>query len=478
MPPISQPGSRTGLITGIVVAVIAAVTALIFAIYFGVQAGKYQKQVEGRDKEYGAYVTRSLFTSEDVDNLRSMREADQAVSKTTPLLQYALEKNKAMAAAIGAGAGDAVNAGTKAVADAGARLAEANVPVSGSLTSAVETLTTAVLDRERQIAQLNDQLVEARRQADAAEQRVKANADANSQALAAAAAERQQAETSLASYKGEKDTSVQEIEAGMEVERQRFIDQDQQKQGQIVELQARTKALEDDLRQTRARISRSTGTGDSIVRQPDGRIIRLPGGNICYIDLGQGDQISPGITFEVYDKAEGIPANPTAMDDESVPQGKASIEVIRVGATSSECRIVRQPRGTQITEGDIIANLVYDRNTKFNFHVFGAFDMDFNGVATPGDADIIKRLISQWGGRVIDRANVDTDFVILGKEPELPVFTTEELEDPINRKKYDDAQVALNEYQDVVNKALALNIPIMNQNRFLYYSGYFEQAQR
>jgi hypothetical protein len=76
--------------------------------------------------------------------------------------------------------------------------------------------------------------------------------------------------------------------------------------------------------------------------------------------------------------------------------GKASIEVVRVGNTTSECRITRTSRGATLSEGDLIANLVYDKNTKYNFLVYGNFDLDRNGVATPQDAEVIKRLITQW----------------------------------------------------------------------------------
>src|SRR5437763_1915650 len=34
------------------------------------------------------------------------------------------------------------------------------------------------------------------------------------------------------------------------------------------------------------------------IRQGDGRIVRIPGNGICYINLGQGDQVTPGLTFE------------------------------------------------------------------------------------------------------------------------------------------------------------------------------------
>src|SRR6185503_12312932 len=128
--------------------------------------------------------------------------------------------------------------------------------------------------------------------------------------------------------------------------------------------------------------------------------------------------------------------------------------------------------------GDLIVNLIYDPATKYNFMVYGDFDLDQNGQATPADAEVVKRLITQWGGILTDKVNVDTDFVILGKEPVLPPFNKDELADPFNQKKLSDAQAALDAYQDVVKSARDLHIPIMNQNRFLYFIGYFDQSKR
>ncbi|MGH7214304.1 MAG: hypothetical protein ACREIT_06030, partial [Tepidisphaeraceae bacterium] len=219
-------------------------------------------------------------------------------------------------------------------------------------------------------------------------------------------------------------------------------------------------------------------TDGPIIRDPDGRIARIPGNGIVFIDLGAGDHITPGMTFEVYDKNEGVPGLPAAADDATLPEGKASIEVTRVGATASEARIVKQRRGTQLTEGDLINNLVYNPNTTFKFVVFGNFDMDQNNVATPGDAEIVKRLVTQWGGNLQDQVNVDTDFLVLGKEPVLPIFTPEELDDASNKAKYDAAVREADEYTELRGKAQQLNIPILNQNRFLYYVGYFDQSNR
>jgi hypothetical protein len=224
---------------------------------------------------------------------------------------------------------------------------------------------------------------------------------------------------------------------------------------------------------------RRPDTKNPIVRQADGKIVRVPSSTVCYIDLGQGDHVNAGLTFEVYDKNEGVPPlGKDPLSDSGLPVGKASIEVVRVGQNSSECRIVHMASGVTLQEGDIIANLIYDRNTTYNFVVYGNFDTDGNGIWTAQEADVIKSLITRWGGKVQDKIGVSTDFLILGKEPEIPALTKEQKDDPILNAKYEKAVQDSKDYQERINEASTLGIPIMNQNRFLYYIGYYDQIRR
>ena len=135
------------------------------------------------------------------------------------------------------------------------------------------------------------------------------------------------------------------------------------------------------------------------MRRSAGKIIRLAGNNVCYINLGQGDQVVPGLTFEVYDKAEGIPNISEGTTDDNLPVGEGSIEITRVGDSSSECRIIQQTPSTVMSEGDLLVNLIYDPNTKYNFFVYGDFDLGHSGRPSPADMEVIKRLITQWGAR-------------------------------------------------------------------------------
>ena len=92
------------------------------------------------------------------------------------------------------------------------------------------------------------------------------------------------------------------------------------------------------------------------------------------------------------------------------------------------------------------------------------------------DSQIVKRLINQWGGKLQDKIDVDTDFVVMGSEPQLPAgLDPNNPQDQIRKQRY---LKDLAEYQAQVSSASQLSVPIMNQNRFLYFIGYFDQAKR
>jgi hypothetical protein len=213
--------------------------------------------------------------------------------------------------------------------------------------------------------------------------------------------------------------------------------------------------------------------------QPAGTITRVPGNNTVFINLGQGKEVFPGLTFQVYDKKKGLPAltdpNPDSKD-ELLP-GKASIEVVRVLADTSECRIIRVNKGQTITEGDLILNLIYNTHTKFAFYIHGMFDVGNVGPATIEGRDVLRHMVTQWGGKSMDRVTIDTDFVVLGKE----VIKPADLDASAGANEQEKYQLKLKEYEayeKVVSDAAKYHIPILNQNRFLYFIGYYDQKNR
>lgn len=250
------------------------------------------------------------------------------------------------------------------------------------------------------------------------------------------------------------------------------------------ELQDQLASMDQQMREKDSEITRLlrviddlTGGGDrdpgpGNLTRPDGRIVSLIGGrNEVYISLGLEDRLLMGMTFEVFGVNELIKLN-----EFDRLRGKATLEVVSVDEAASVARVVRQERGTSIKEGDSIANLVYDPRAIYKFHVYGDFDIEGVGRATAGDRERILSMINRWGGEVSDDLTYDVDYLVLGDEPPLPTAQREgAVVDPRQIAEYVQAQQAFETYQQLVGEARSLDIPVLNQNRFLALVGYYNR---
>jgi hypothetical protein len=136
---------------------------------------------------------------------------------------------------------------------------------------------------------------------------------------------------------------------------------------------------------------------------------------------------------------------------------------------------------------------VYDKRRTFKFYVFGEFNLDGVGRPSLTDTQMVINLIEQWGGKVVkpeDREReltalsaeaarehtlpYDTDFLILGIEPEMP-RTTGDQSDPAVIRQRQLALQQLESYRRLQQQAAALGVPILNQNRFLALIGYYQR---
>jgi hypothetical protein len=340
-------------------------------------------------------------------------------------------------------------------------------------------MTDALASSQSEITKLREDLASAQKAQENAAKELATAREAMDRQLAEVRASAQQAMDTTSTYTTQKDEQVLSIQSNYQGQLDASRVALQESETKIADLQRAVDQKQKEIQNLQSKLSgMRVNAADPAVRQADGEIVRVPSLDVVYINLGQGDQISPGMTFQVFDKVEGVPPPGDPDSDENLPRGKASIEVVRVGPTSSEARVVRRTPGQTITEGDPIVNLIYDRNTRYNFMVFGNFDIDRNGQPTSAETEVVKRLVTQWGGRLTDTVNVDTDFVVLGAEPVLPEFTKEELEDPLNLAKFEQERAASEAYDRVRSIAQEYNVPILNQNRFLYFVGFYELAKR
>lgn len=204
-------------------------------------------------------------------------------------------------------------------------------------------------------------------------------------------------------------------------------------------------------------------------REPDGRIASLlKTDDVVYIDLGYDDKILPGMTFEVFSYRKGVEAR-----EDGGLRGKAQIEVINVNPHSAAARVMEIEAGQLIEVDDLIANVIYDRNRTYNFFVFGDFDVEDRGRPSLADRRRIEAMVSQWGGSLTEELGYDTDFLVLGVPPSLP--TGNPGDDPVQIEIQAELQERYNRYEQLIEQANELSIPILNQNRFLSLVGYYRR---
>jgi hypothetical protein len=468
----------------VVIFSIGFVASTVFAIYFGVALSKADDEVVAMKLQTKAmYVS----TSSAVINPDFMSYIRQEANTNPKLYEksfvaaliHELEENEKTIA----GENVSTTQPSEARAEAQATLTDVagRVPGidTGSLVDAVKSLADKVVALQTQSTGLRgDQTAAA---GDAAKQIADANAKvaAMQKSVEELTQEKQQAIDKAQAAEDGYTKQETDREAAREVERQQEAT-DARKLGLAIE--DGTKKIAQLVKVNSALADRLAGKHldviEPIVRQADGIVLSEFADDIVYINLGATDHIVPGMTFEVYSQRDGIPKLGDGMSEENLPIGEGSIEIQKIGQESSECKVTHLEPGQHITPNDLIANLVYDRNIKYNFYVYGKFDLSLNN--HPNDKDImgIKQQIVLWGGQIQNVVNVDTDFVVMGAEPVVETFTPTDLQDPFKVKEQADEQDALKKYDDILDQAKELHIPIMNQDRFLYFTGYRALANR
>lgn len=242
----------------------------------------------------------------------------------------------------------------------------------------------------------------------------------------------------------------------------------------LLKTQAQLKMSEDMMRRAQQEVMNIKPPPDSEVSayEPDGKIILINDQTkTVHINIGSNEHVYRGLTFTVYDRGTSIPRD---------GKGKAEIEVFDVAPTYSAARIMQPEKAKPILLDDIVANLIWDSDKTNVFVIAGDFDLDNDGNIDEKAADKMKVLIEKWGGAVADAVSIDTDFLVLGQQPQVlerPTF--EEMEvDPSAMEKYEASLQRLNRYNDVQTRAQGLWIPIFTYDRFLYFIGYKSQIGR
>ena len=249
---------------------------------------------------------------------------------------------------------------------------------------------------------------------------------------------------------------------------------EQEYDASVRELQTELRSANDEIAQLSEQVRRLTGETQDDRLSPrneealvDGLIVNIDTAqDEVYINRGQVDNIVLGMTFEVYGR--GVSVRPDERGE--YPRGKATIEVVRIDETSAVSRVLTNVRGNPVLPGDRIVNAVWDPDKEYRFVVFGNFDANRDGFATPGEKGAIEAIVNEWGGIIDDEMTGRTDFLILGDRPILPP-----------EPRADDPFAVVDLYlqkRDIVDRYDALfeaagqrSIPVLNQHRLYTLTG-------
>lgn len=337
-------------------------------------------------------------------------------------------------------------------------------------------LLMVVAQRDRDISTLNQRLADAYQARDAAQSDLQAEVDRNSTlstehraTVAALSDEIGRLGDDVDTYGTNVNRVVSENNDRVETIRRTSAERESSLQDRIAELEQEGLILGqviDELRSEQDVFKLEPLAEHSLI---DGRVV---GASVAerqvFVDLGKDQRIVLGMTFEVY--GSGTDIRPDS--DGEFPPGKATIEITRVGDSTSSARIIRESRGQPVVEGDVIANAAYDPDKVYSFVVFGDFDANHDRQPTSAERGSIVSLIRDWGGDVEDDLTGRTDFLVLGDRPVLPPAPSPDAPLPLIQE-YIRKQSLVQKYDALFRTATQTGIPVLNENRFYTLTGLY-----
>ncbi len=298
--------------------------------------------------------------------------------------------------------------------------------------------------------------------------RVKAIEDSQKATLAALTQQLDTYKDEVDKYRAELNTAKADMDKRVDKIRQGGLDTEAQLNSQITDLQKEVVLSRDTISRLQNELHGRTFKPGDEHALVDGQVIGLdPAENQVIVNVGRRQRAVLGMTFEVYSEPTAIRPDPVTGD---YPPGKAAIELIHLDDSTSTGRIIREKKGNPLVKGDVIANAVFDPKKVYKFLVYGNFDANGDGIATPEEKTDIQALIEQWGGKVTDTLSGDVDFLVLGQKPTLPPQPSVSAPPAVVQEFVRLKRIAL-EYDDLFNKAVATSIPILNENRLYTLTG-------
>lgn len=454
----SRTSAGTATVVTITIFGILTVAFFVTSMIFYSKMSKAEGELANLAKNYEEIIRTGERGSDSVQAALGGARADRK-----SLVDHLLSNNRALTS-LATGNPDLTLAQTRE------RVAELTGSDAEALTQTIARLQGVLASRESELASTKQRLDRLQADVDAELARIK-TIETSAQRTAAEATDR------VGDYRRGVDDLRSRVE-GFEQRVQREKDSERARfQTEIRERETRIADLNQQLLVLRDQVRRLRGEGVSTRVMPldeyslvDGTIAAVdPTGNTVVITRGRRDNLVIGMTFSVFGSASEIRPINEAGD---YPPGKAVIEVISIDESSARARVVRSSRGNPVIVGDVIANPLYDPNKTYNFVVFGNFDINRDGEATPYERDALVAIIERWGGKVIDDISGDLDFLVLGRRPLDPIQPAPNAPRSVY-EEYLRLKARADRYDELFEAASSSSIPVLNENRLRTLIGEF-----
>ncbi len=450
-----RSGAGTGVIVSLVVFVLTTVFLLVLCIVFYTGKNKQLEETTKVENTLNSFVTPEEESRDSFQ--RVVAEAKASRRSVSGYLNSELESLRKLVLGDPSASQEQIKS---SFAD--------SISKGGSLKLAFDNLSRKLLERQQELDSRVIELENARTQINNMQQIIDNSVSSNDQTVAAAKTQWQDIHDESALLAQNTDTHFStrtqrdnRLTLGMKSQiEQLVLERDSLLTDKT--LLASTAA---DLREIINSSRMSSADPATLV---DGLVLDAVGTDRVFIDRGSNDRIVLGMSFEIYDDATQLRVN----KDGKLPRGKASIEIIKVGKTTSTAKVTQATPGRPIVRDNIIVNAIYDPDYRYKFMVHGVFDADGDSLPEHNNSFIKDRIVS-WGGVVVeDQVTLpgDLDFLVLGIQPEepmpLPRNAAETMVDDYVRKKE-----AFLDYTSLLEQAQNVQVPVLNANRLDILTG-------
>jgi len=357
----ARTGAGTGVVVGLVVFVIMSVLLLVLTIVFYTkQAEAVEARIEA-EEQLSDYANRAQRNS---DAYKAVEAQAQASGKTA--MQHLIDQKQQIMTRVLGNPNASVDElqstlATYAPGSPNASFATALRSLSGEL----QASRTEGQGYRDQITQLEDLVAEKNAMLEQAEDQRQQEVQAVRNLIATFMQDVQNYGVEVQETRQAMMNMVQELENTFDTEVDQLERTLDQLRTELALKESRLAEYQEIVNETRLK-----------AKDPallvDGRILdNATGQGLVYISRGRQDHITLGMTFEVYDDASMLTPEPGTL---RMPRGKASVQVIEVGETTSTAKITRSSRVRPVGR---------DETTRIEQHTNGAATRHGVGHAEP-----------------------------------------------------------------------------------------------